>query len=461
MYIGVVLLALMWVAIRKIYRVPEPPARRSSAGPAATAIAAVAAIPLLFAIQLWTVAFMAQHQITFCVQHIPFQVVADFNETSGGEAQLWPSLALLAIAAMQTGLLFLIDRDWDRAPQSLLAIAVPFACAILLIEGLLAPAMTSSDSYSYIAYARLGIAASYVPHFQPLSAGQHFFTWCLKGYFPAAYGPGFVAYVGAILANTHSTQSSILILRATNAAWLIALIALVRLSGAPRKTVALLALNSAFFFQYVTNAHNDILPVVLVVAGILLARRSVVAGALLVIAASLFKIPFAAIGSLAFVRLAPSLRRLAIAALTVVASFGLSYAIGGQKYFATLAFHSRIMASGADRLEIVLTIVALLAIAYALVCQRFHWALSFTMPALAVEILQPWYVAWSLPYALVESEHLSTFLILAPFATLLMEDGISRAALLSGYALTCAIIAVGIFRDVRFARSRREAGETQ
>jgi hypothetical protein len=441
--------------------VPEPPARRSSAGPAATAIAAVAAIPLLFAIQLWTVAFMAQHQITSCVQHIPFQVVSDADETSGGEAQLWPSFALLAIAAMQTGLLLLIDRNWGRTPQPLLTIAVPVACAVLLVEALLAPAMTSPDAYSYVAYAKLGMASSYVPHFQPLSPRQDFFTWCLKVYFPAAYGPGFVAYVGAILAQSTSLESSILILRATNAAWLIALVALVRLSGAPPRTVALLALNSAFLFQYVTNAHNDILPVVLVVAAILAARRSVLSGALLVIAAALFKIPFAAIGSLAFVRLTPPFRRFGIAALTVVVSFGLSYAIGGPNYFATLAFHSRIMAAGADRLEFVLAIAALLAIAFALVRQRFHWALSFTMPALAVEILQPWYVAWSLPYALVESEHLSTFLVLAPFATLLMEDGISRASLLSGYAISCAIIAGGIFRDVRFARSRPGARSTK
>ena len=202
------------------------------------------------------------------------------------------------------------------------------------------------------------MASSYVPHFQPLSPRQDFFTWCLKVYFPAAYGPGFVAYVGAILAQSTSLESSILILRATNAAWLIALVALVRLSGAPPRTVALLALNSAFLFQYVTNAHNDILPVVLVVAAILAARRSVLSGALLVIAAALFKIPFAAIGSLAFVRLTPPFRRFGIAALTVVVSFGLSYAIGGPNYFATLAFHSRIMAAGADRLEFVLAIAA-------------------------------------------------------------------------------------------------------
>jgi len=69
-------------------------------------------------------------------------------------------------------------------------------------------------------------------------------------------------------------------------------------------------------------------------------RRSLMFGALLVVVAALFKLPFVVIGLLAFAHLRSLWQRLAAATLTLGAALIVSYRLGGPHYFATLAFYN-------------------------------------------------------------------------------------------------------------------------
>ncbi len=454
MYLEVFLLALLRLGLRAFYRVPassrwtalttQPPCE-------AVAIGTIATLPIAFGLQLWLVSYMAQHQLTSCYHSGPFPVVSDLSPTMGGAAELWPSLAIVAIAGAQCALLFAVNSIFARNSSPIKTTLLVIACSVMVLQAIFAGAMTSPDAYSYVTYSQMGFA-SYVPSLNPIGIG-HFFVWC-SGFIPAAYGPGFIAYVELLLHFFHSSALAVLALRLANAGWFLCVIWLVRAARVSQRVVALTALNPALLFQYVANAHNDIIAVVLVVAAILLAKRSAGGAAILVIVAALVKLPFALIGTLAFVRIPNRAGRVWISFATIGASIILSYALAGPGYFATLAAYHRFLFPDADKVGYVVSAAAFVALTYALLCRRFNQTLTYAFPALAV-LTQPWYFVWSLPYAVCKRRYLPTLLILAPFAAVLMEDGISHTALLAAYAAACLAIGGGMIIDLRAAISRR------
>jgi hypothetical protein len=452
MYFGAFLLGL----IREILRKRREPAASAPTPPFATPACpfiiplALIGVLMLFAAQLWTIAFMAAHQPgASCWSRLAIPVVADVGEDSGGPALIVPSFLLVAYAFAQAALLWLIYATLRAiTPNRALRLWLGCACAAGFAQAIFAPAMTSPDVYSYIAYAKLGLAS--------YAAGPHVVSpeylpvpnWCERGILPAAYGPAFIFYIKMLFALPHgSPVANILLLRASNAAWFALLLCFLRAAGASEATVAVAALNPAPLFQYVANAHNDVIAVALALGGIVLITRSTIAACLAYIAAALVKLPFIIIGAVMFTQLPSAIKRFSTIALSTLAALVLSYATAGPQYFAGLSYYNRLLKSGVDPLQYIAVAVVLWATFSALMQHRYNHISLYAFPALSVQTLMPWYAVWSLPYAVRESKHLASYLISMPLMLMLMETGIAHGAQLAAYLCVCAAIAVVIVRD--------------
>lgn len=458
MYVGVVLLGLIWEAIRYRFRVSQESQAQAlpQLYPLTIPLAALG-ILLLFTAQLWTIAFMARHQIAPpCWLQLPIPVVADLGEDTGGPAQALPSFLLAILAAAQSFLLYLMYRAREavRHPRSEFIVACIALLAI--VEAVFAPAMTSPDVFYYMTYAKLGFA-SYVAQPQAVNIpGLPMKDWCEERILPSAYGPAFISYIK--LLPSWSPVAQVLLVRAMNALWFLALLGLLRATGSALPIVWLAALNPALLSQYIATPHNDLIATVFVLLGVVMVSRSSWIAASAVLLAALFKLSFALVGVLVFVRLPTLGKRLCAAAIVFAASFVLSYLLAGPKYFAGLSYYDHLLAPEANRLQYLLVAVTLGACGYALLRQGFSRAAVYAFPALRIQAIFPWYAIWSLPYALLadsvksQQARLSSFLILMPLMTLLMETGIARSAQITAYVLVSALIIAGIMRDLQGTR---------
>lgn len=408
---------------------------------------------LTFALQLTVVAYVAHHQtVSACWKNFPIPVVGDFTEKTGGPALIGPSFVLAGIAAAQSAFLALLFVALRGNPSSLANRIVMYTCFIGVAEALLAPAMTSSDPFLYLTYSKLSFASFAAQPHAVVVPDLPLASWCARFVLPSAYGPAFILYLQALLSAAHSPIISVEFMRVANAVWFAILLALLRAAGFSRTTVSLAALNPGLLFQYIANAHNDIIACTLVIAGIVLVRRSVLLAMGAVLLAALFKLPFALIGALVFVPLASRVQRLTAAMLTIAASVGVSYLLGGPRYFEGLSFYAHLLAPGAGGLQRPAVAVALVAIGVALWWQRYSGAATYAFPALPIVELIPWYAIWALPYAVREHDHLDRFLILMPIMLLLMESGIAKSAQLCAYGLVVLAITVGIIAEIRSRR---------
>jgi hypothetical protein len=456
MYVGVFLLLSIWEAVRFRFNISERPAPAPRPAHPLLIPAAAAGLLLLFTAQLWTVAFMAHRQIApTCWLHLPIPVVADLGEDTGGPAQPMPGFLLGLIAAAQSFLLFLMYRARESAQHPLLRIVIPCVCAVACAEAIFAPAMTSPDVYYYITYAHLGFASFSAQPQAVTLPGLPLADWCEQRVLPSAYGPAFIAYMHFLPPGSPVAQ--ILMIRAANTLWFLALLVALAAAGAPAGVVRLAALNPILLFQYVASPHNDLIATVLVVAGVALAARRPLAASIAVIAAALFKLSFALTGMLIFTRL-PTLRaRVGAAAATCIASLALSYLFAGPKYFAGLAYFDKLLAPEANRLQYIAFLGALAAVAYALLRQGFSRSAVYAFPALRVQAIFPWYAIWPLPYALLAdaqaqkpaTSFLASFLILMPIMAFLMETGIARSVQMTAFVIVAAGIIAAILRDMR------------
>lgn len=455
MYVGIVLLVLAWVAVRTFYRGapwPRPPAFTAPGLMPACA----GAVVLVFIAELLVIDYVARHQVASpCFLHLAVPVVADFS-SGGGPAMPFTSALLAAFAVVQTLLLACAYfAHQSRAPKRWEWMTTAAAIALGLGAAVWAPAMTSPDPLMYFSFAKIGFgsfaASTHVvrlPNFSAIS--------CEKALLPSAYGPAFIAYAGVLLGRIHDPAVAVSTLRATNALWLLACIPLLRRANVPWILVVLLLLDPPVLFQYVGNAHNDIIALVLVLAAFACADASLVAGIALVTLAGLFKLPFAAIGALAFAARPPAWQRLGAACAGVLLALFLSYAWAGPRYFEGLAYYHRLLDATGNPFDVALSVVALAAIVAAVVRRSYAGAASFSFPGLAVAEIQPWYALWGLPYALRERRHLALWVVLLPVAAFLMDDSVSRGAQLAIYAI--AVIAIGAFvlRDVAYSSKPHE-----
>jgi hypothetical protein len=334
----------------------------------------------------------------------------------GGET-LEVALMLLTGLVQSCALLGLYRTNAARA----LVIA---GSAIMLFCSVATPVLTNHDLYAYVGNALLGRQA-YTPPATPfagdLSAINH---WWGVPVPPATYGPLWIAIAGIVTAPFASLFAKMMALRCFGALLLGGLVVLLRAYGAPARMLAIVALNPALYFQFVLNAHNDLLPAdIAVLAAIVAASRPMLA-AILISTAGLVKAPFALLGLPVLARVrSPGMRSAAIV-LSIVATITLSWLAGGFPYLNALALHA-----GSSHLESVLHVIAAVAalgvtVAAIAGLRRLRSAV-WLLPMIGAYTAS-WYTMWSLPYAIGARRVLAYFLMWLPFVTVLAEPSLAR-----------------------------------
>ncbi len=449
MYIGPVLLSLVWLVVRWRCGAAEWP---KIAGSRFTWLMPACALSslALFVVELGIVEFEARYQVaSACWLHLPIPVVGDFDRRSGGQAMLVPSalLALCAIAqALVLACMYTASAQRQLSVLERRFIGAAFACGIA--AAVLSPAMTSSDAYYYISYAKVGLASFVAAPHAIAIPDFALRARCVDLLLPSAYGPAFVIYARALLVAVHQPIAAIVVLRATNLVWLLGTIALLRRMGLAPSVVALFALNPVVLLEYVTNAHNDIIPLCLIVAAMVLDGSLALVSTLLITVAGLVKLPFLAVGALAFAAQSSLRERVLLVVMSTTLALVSSYLWAGPVYFKGLAWYHALYAASGDRDIVTLTLIALVSVGFAVANRMYNGAGAFAFPGLALSPLRPWYGAWGLPYALREQRHLPLFLVLLPISAFLMSDSVSSVVQHAFSYSLCAVIASLALRDL-------------
>jgi hypothetical protein len=251
----------------------------------------------------------------------------------------------------------------------------------------------------------------------------------------AAYGPVWIALSRLSLGAGHSLAAQVEAFRIGGAIMFCASASLVFLLRRDFAAAALFALNPALLEQYVADGHNDVFCLALTLAAFLAVRRSTAAAIVLVAVAGAAKLPFALIGSLAFATLARGRQRIAAAVIAIVLAAGATELFSAGRYAASTAlvlqtyvFSDRFAAA----MRLAVAALALGAVAAALAARRFNRGASWSFLAFGTELF-PWYVAWGVPYALLEGSWLWAYLLSLPLVafnltTVYAPTGWTRAA---------------------------------
>ncbi len=290
-----------------------------------------------------------------------------------------------------------------------------------------APVLLSHDVYSYVDYARLGVAHSLNPYvFRPSAApGDPAFAHVTWTGARSAYGPLFTlaTYPLAWL----PVGTAVAVLKAAAAAAVLALAALVaRIAAArgldPARAAAFVALNPLVLVHVVGGAHNDAVAMLLAtlgVAAVLYGRELAGGGAFLAAAAikapAAIAAPVALLGSRRPSRflLGTGAALLAIAFAAYLA-FGWhwldAFGLAGRRQEKTSHLSIPMTVARLSGLDPTAVRAAALALYAALVASLLAWtwrggdwlraaAWASLGLLLATAWLLPWYLIWALPLA--------------------------------------------------------------
>jgi hypothetical protein len=328
-------------------------------------------------------------------------------------------VSLLLVACVLYLVVLALARD--IGPRAAVAAIVGAHLAFAL-----GPALLSSDVFNYIGYARLDVVHHLNPYEHALDAapGDASFPYVGWQHSTSAYGPLFTLLTLPLA--KLSLPASLWILKAATALASLVCVGLVaacarRLGRDPVTAAMFVGLNPVLLAFAVGGAHNDLLMMVAVLAGVylLLGRQrggagAVAAGAAVKTSAALFA-PFAVLGA------GDRGRALAWALGAGAASAALALAVFGTELFSVVrvlgdeaqagSLHSvpKSLASATgmdiDFLRPLGTAVALGAVLVLLRRawnDRSYWVRAAGWAALAVlattTYLLPWYVVWLLPF---------------------------------------------------------------
>ena len=325
--------------------------------------------------------------------------------------------SLLALGAVQVFALAGLYRARIGA-------AVVATGAAMLALSWFAPVFLNADIYAYVGNGLLGIGA-YAPPNAPFSGDFSVINARWETPVPAAtYGPLWLTIARLVVTITPSLAGKLLAFRALGLISFVALVALLRACGLPGRILALAALNPGLLLQFVVDAHNDMLPIVLVVAAAAIVRRLPYAACALVVVAALVKLPYAITGLPVLAALYPATRRYAACAAVVAAAMLLSWLGGGAGYARALLGY----ASSTGLLSVLHFGAALAAVAAILAAvagaRRLRGAV-WLMPMLGAYTAS-WYAIWSLPYALGRRNVLVYLLVWFPLVSVLAEPSLAR-----------------------------------
>jgi hypothetical protein len=359
-------------------------------------------------------------------------------------------LALIAIGVLETAVLFALYRVLRERPAVVLERAgLALAAAAMLLLALHARSLIGFDLYAYLGYAKLAtLHAAYAPppvRF-PGAFGAINDIWGTP-MVASYYGPLWIALDRLVASGASTLGGAVSSLRLLAVVPFAAIVVALALRGGAA-FAALFALDPAVHVLFVTNGHNDLVGIALVLIALALAARSPLAAAVLVGAAGLVKLPFATGALFVFGGRGNVARRAVWVALALAVAAGGSLLLGGNEYVHDLMFRLHQV----SRIHITLAVItgkairaALLAVALfalgAAFARGIVWrSASWSFAALSSTVY-PWYLAAALPYAALERGALASFLVLFPLAAALLENafphlGLGQLAML--VMLSCA-----------------------
>lgn len=448
----VVILLIAWEALRRLRSAMRPERLGPvQALPLGLLGALVAGLTLSLGAQLWIAAFAERHALVApaWANGFPIRVLFDsgpFHE----KVHRILSAAMLAIAVFQTALLVIAARSLSDTRDLRVRWTIGVGATMMALLSLAAPVLTSGDAYAYIGYAHLGRAA-YAPPAVVFPGELAAINAYLKvPMIPTNYGPLWLGSTHFLVGWVTQLRTAVILLRVENIVLFILLLALLRAAGCGGGVVTLVALNPMLFFQFIANAHNDLLGLVLVVGALAVIGRPWIAAAI-VGAAGLVKIPFLIVGVFVLTRLPDIRTRVLTIAFAVGSAAIVSLAVGGRGYVHAVlgtnaALHLR---AGTDVLRAVLGIAVFVSIGLAISGRRVLTAMAWAIPALA-PTTYPWYFAWSVGWLATTGTGLRLGLAALPIVAMILDPVWSLIGLTLPLALlTLAAIVVDTVRSRR------------
>lgn len=344
--------------------------------------------------------------------------------------------------------------------------AVVTGSAVLAAMSLAVPVLASFDAYGYVHNAILGLQ-SYTPPAQPFYGEFHVIDLWFGKPTATLYGPLWLAIDRIVTAAAPSLALKIEALRVFNALLYAAAIAILRGLGVPRRILVAVALNPGMMFQFVTNVHNDIIAIDLLLAAAALARTRGAAASGLLAAAGLVKLPYLALGLPVFSATRPLSHRLVAVAASIAAAAAVSWFAGGSGYVAALTQHAS-PAHIALAWRLIPAGVALVALVAALLGARRYIAALWFIPSLgafelpwatasgqafALPWILPWYFIWGLPYALNRHRILGFLTVSFPLLAAIVAPEVLRLRVL----LLLELVALAVCASRWFLRAPMES----
>jgi hypothetical protein len=441
-----VVLILPYVAAL-LFAIAELRGRLPARAPRTPSFAAwvwIAALIVTYAVQLAVIRYAATNLTHAAAWRLamPFPV-ADVDMLHPDAV----AAAYVACAAMQSYALLALYRC--RPSRR----AVVTGSAVLAAMSLAVPVLASFDAYGYVHNAILGLQ-SYTPPARPFQGEFHIIDLWFGKPTATLYGPLWLAIDRVVTAAVPSLGLKIAALRVFNALLYAAAVAMLRCLGIPRRILVAVALNPAMMFQFVTNVHNDIIAIDLLLGAAALARSRTPAAGGLLAAAGLVKLPYLALGLPVFSAARPLSHRLIGVAAGIAAAAAVSWFAGGSGYVAALTRHaSPAHVSLAWRL--IPAGIALVALVAALLGARRYIAALWFIPSLgafelpwatvsgqafALPWILPWYFIWGLPYALNRHRILGFLTVSFPLLAAIVAPEVLRVRVLLVLELAVLVV---------------------
>jgi hypothetical protein len=390
---------------------------RTPRTPKLPSLAWVALLIASYAIQLGVIRYAALNQPGMPDWRLtmPIPVVDDRGlPIANGDAV---TAIMLILAALQSYALLALYRA-----QSISRNLLWIGCGVLLALSLFAPALMSFDMYGYVRGAVLGVS-SYTPADIPFSGDYHILNLWFNGPIYTLYGPLWIVMAQAVTVAAPTFFAKLVSFRVLGVFLYIAFLAGLRACGMKPRMMAVAALNPGLMLEYVANAHNDFIAIVLLVFAAALVRARPLIGLGLIAVAGLVKLPYAIFGLPVLCAIRPVWLRYAGAGAMLGVVVAVSWIGGGPAYFSTLIGH--VGSRPEDIVHRVAGIAALLAIFLALIGGRRYRAAAWAMPQIAASVFA-WYLVWGLPYALARHRTLSYLLVCFPLIVMLIESAFAQ-----------------------------------
>jgi hypothetical protein len=388
----------------------------------------VAFLAVSYAVQLGVIRYAALNQFGMPDWRytMPIPVIDDRGFTTANGDVV--TAVMLILAALQSYALLALYRL--QVARNLLVAG----CAVLLLLSLFAPALMSFDMYGYVRGAVLGVA-SYTPADVPFSGDYHILNLWFNGPIYTLYGPLWVVMAQAVTALAPTFFAKLVSFRILGVLLYIGFLAGLRACGVKPRMMTIAALNPGLMLEYVANAHNDFIAIVLIVAAAAMVRARPLVGLGLVAVAGLVKLPYAIFGLPILAAIKPLwLRYTGVAAMLVVVVV-VSWTGGGPAtvpvqlpvlgsisipaYISTLIGH--VGGRPEDIIHRFAGLVALVALFAAMAGLRRFRTVPWLVPQIAAAVFA-WYLVWGLPYALSRHRALSYLLVCFPLVVVLIES---------------------------------------